>query len=213
MATLFGNLSWLPRPPVEGQARVYNSVYHALTWSQVFTWVMGAGWVQRWCPQSSTSPVKHLVHSSPQTSVEMIGTSKVILSWSPKLSFTGNIPISVMNFLDALRELQKREEGSFHVHPGCWRRRSYKIQRLWWKDVPQARREIRMEQGGPEAGLVKLKADQPSAHLWGPPWHSARGCPASRRHCQRPQIRFSVVRGIWLPVVTEQINNWENWNP
>lgn len=87
-------------------------------------------------------------------------------NWVVQDKVYGNAPISVMNFyLDALPELYKRAEGTFQVHPGCWSRSSYKIQWLWWKDVSAARRKVYVEQGRPQAGLVRLMADRPVAHV------------------------------------------------
>ena len=43
MSASFGSLSGLPHSPMEGYVHVYNSGYPALTWPNVFRWVMGAG--------------------------------------------------------------------------------------------------------------------------------------------------------------------------
>lgn len=55
-----------------------------------------------------------------------------------------------------------------------------------------------MEQGGPEAGLVKLRAERPSATWWD---QTGTGCsgpisPASGWHFSGAQIRFSVAPGL-----------------
>lgn len=81
----------------------------------------------------------------------------------------GNILISTLYFPDAFPELYWWPEGPFQVHPRYRGGRSNKIQWIWWEDVPEAGRQVCMEQGWPEAGLVNPRQEGYSDQLRGSP--------------------------------------------